>query len=120
MCVLAEREALCDHAAGLVCIVSFLYTLRCFSESFCEPTFSEQPYTICESIGVSRLSCGAGGTIRGPVQCDTSVRGKLATIILECRTVLVVEKHLRTTAHASPYVHSSMPFACFGWNNYSY
>jgi hypothetical protein len=78
----AEREARCDYAAGLVCIVSFLYTLRCFCDSIYDPTLSARTYIICESIGVFRLSCGSGGTIRGPVKFDTSVQSEMASVIL--------------------------------------
>jgi hypothetical protein len=102
MCGLAEREALCEDAAVMLCAVWFLYMLRCVCESVCDPAFSEHTYTICESIDVFRSSCGSGGTIRGPVKCDTSVQSEMATIILECVALSsFVEKHPRTTAHTS-------------------
>jgi hypothetical protein len=114
MCGLAEREALCDDAAVMVCAVGFLYMLRCVCESVCDPAFSEHTYIICESIGLFGLSCGSGGTIRGPAKCDTSVQSEMASIILECTALSsFIEKHPRTAAHASRYVHSSMTSACF-------
>jgi hypothetical protein len=98
----AERESLCDDAAVSVCTVSFLYTLCCFCESIYNPALSGRIYTICESIDVFHLSFGSGGTIRGPIKCDTSVQSEMATIILECVALSsFVEKHPRTTAHAS-------------------
>jgi hypothetical protein len=102
MCGLAEREALCDDAAVMVCAVGFLYMLRCVCESIYDPALAGRTYTICESIGVFSLSCGLGGTIRGPVKCGTSVQSEMASTILECVALSsFAEKHPRTTAHTS-------------------